>query len=358
MQKSDLYRHATNGTPTLTTERFTPMATSHRGRLAAALGTSLALVLTAGCAQTGGAAAEDDYPGKPIELVVGFDAGGPTDIGARLVAKELEKKLDTTVTVVNKPGANSQKAYTQLTQSEPDGYTMAATTFPSAIITAIDESRGAGYDRDSFAPVALQVIDPTAVAVAPDSDIDTPKDLVEAAKAEPGKIKATTTGIASNEHFALERLKEQTGADLAPVHFADGSSEATTAFLGGNVEVLLSNVSDMQPLIESKDVKVIGVMDDEKSSLLPDVPTFTESGYDVQISSSRGFAFPQGTPDKIIGQVSTAIGEIMKDPAFEKKMTDAGLAPSYMGNEEYSRYWDETSALFEKLLPLVRKDKS
>lgn len=334
------------------------MTRSHRGRLAAVLGTSLALALTAGCAQTGGAATNDAYPSKPIELLVGFDAGGPTDIGARLVAKELENKLDTTVTVVNKPGANSQKAYTELTQSEPDGYTMAATTFPSAIITAIDKTRGASYDRGSFAPVALQVVDPTAVAVAPDSDIDTPEDLVKAAKAKPGKIKATTTGVASNEHFALERLKEQTGADLAPVHFADGSSEATTAFLGGNVEVLLSNVSDMQPLIEAKDVKVIGVMDEEKSPLLPDVPTFTESGYDVQISSSRGFAFPAGTPDKVVDEVSTAIGEIMKDPAFEKKMTDAGLVPAYKGHEEYTAYWDETSALFQKLFPLVRKDKS
>ena len=238
--------------------------THPRRRITAVLTAAFTLASVTACAQKGGSAGADDYPSKPIELLVGYDAGGPTDIGARLVAEELEKKLDGTITVVNKPGANSQVAYTQLTQREADGYTLAAVTFPSAIITVLDESRGAEYDRDDFAPVALQVVDPTAVAVAPDSPYDTPQDLVEAARKSPGKIQATTTGVASNEHFALAALKEATGADISPVHFADGSSAATTAFLGGNVDVLLSNVSDLQPLVESGKVKVLGVMEAEQ----------------------------------------------------------------------------------------------
>ncbi|MFJ9389924.1 Bug family tripartite tricarboxylate transporter substrate binding protein [Nocardioides sp. NPDC101246] len=319
-------------------------------------GIGLACLSLAACAQSGTNAATGDYPGKPIELVVGYDAGGPTDIGARMLAQELEDKLDATITVVNKPAANSQVAYTALTQAEPDGYTMAATTFPSAIMTVLDESRGASYERDSFAPVALQVVDPTAVAVAPDSDIKTPKDLVEAAKAEPGKLRATTTGVASNEHFALASLKEVTGADLAPVHFADGGTAATTAFLGGNTEVLLANVSDLQPLADSGKVRIIGVMDAERAESLPDVPTFEESGYDVEISSSRGYSFPAGTPDEVVEEMSTAIGEVMEDPAFQKKMTDAGLAPSYLDADEYATYWDETEKTFGDLFPLVKAD--
>lgn len=319
-------------------------------------GVGLACLSLAACSQSGTTAAAGDYPAKPIELVIGYDAGGPTDIGARMLAKELEDKLDATITVVNKPAANSQVAYTALTQAKPDGYTMAATTFPSAIMTVLDESRKATYERDSFAPVALQVVDPTAVAVAPDSDIKTPKDLVEAAKAEPGKVRATTTGVASNEHFALASLKEVSGADLAPVHFADGSTAATTAFLGGNTEVLLTNVSDLQPLVESGKVRVVGVMDAERAESLPDVPTFTESGYDVEISSSRGYAFPAGTPDEVVDEMSTAIGEIMEDPAFQKKMTDAGLAPSYLDADEYDAYWDETQKTFGDLFPLVKAD--
>lgn len=329
-------------------------------RIAAVAGAALTLTL-AGCAQTNagasGSESAADYPSKGIELLVGYDAGGPTDTGSRLIAEELEKKLDTSVTVTNKPSANSQVAYEELAAAEPDGYTMAATTFPSAIVTVLDESRGASYDRDSFAPVALQVVDPTAVAVAPDSEFDTPEDLLDYAKENPGELQATTTGVGSNEHFALASLKEAAGVDIAPVHFADGSTKATTAFLGGNVDILLTNVSDLQPLIDAGDVKVIGVMEAERSPFLPDVPTFKESGADVEISSSRGFAFPAGTPDEIVDEVSDAIGEIMEDPAFEEKMTQVGLAPSYKDADEYAAYWDETEAQFSELLPLVQEQQ-
>ena len=333
------------------------MTTLTPPRLLVALGATLALT-AAGCAQTGEeASSAGEYPAKPIELIVGYDAGGPTDIGSRLLAKELETKLDATITVVNEPAANSQVAYTEVAQAEPDGYTMGAVTFPSAIVTVLDDSRQADYERDSFAPVALQVVDPTAVAVAPDSPIDTPEELVKAAKADPGGLQATTSGVASNEHFALASLEQEAGAEISPVHFADGSTDAITAFLGGNTDILLANVADMQPLVESDKVKVIGVMEADRSPFLPDVPTFKESGYDVQISSSRGFAFAAGTPDEVVNEVSEAIGDIMADPEFKKKMTDQGLAPTYMDAQEYSEYWDRTTDVFSELLPLVQEDQ-
>ncbi|APX33990.1 Bug family protein [Brachybacterium sp. P6-10-X1] len=341
---------------------------SRRALAAPALGLT-ATLLFSGCANVGGGSggsggssdsgggASVDYPTGPITLVVGFSAGGSTDTGARLMATALEEKLGTSFTVVNKPGANSQLAYTELTQSEPDGYTMSTINFPSAIMTVIDESRGATYTREDFAPVALQVIDPTAIAVAPDSDIETPEDLIAAAEAAPGELRATTTGVASNEHFALAMLEKATGAKIAPVHFADGASAATTAFLGGNTELLLANISDLQSLQESGELRIIGVMDEERSDFVPDVPTFAEAGIDVSLSSSRGYAFPAGTPDEVITTVSDAMGEVMATPEFEEKMTQQGLAPAYKDSEEYAEYWTETQALFEELYPLVREAK-
>ena len=141
------------------------------------------------------------------------------------------------------------------------------------------------------------------------------------------------------------------------MHFADGSTAATTAFLGGNTDILLANVGDLQPLVESGKVKVVGVMAKERSPFLSDVPTFAEEGYDVHISSSRGFAFPAGTPQELVDQMSTAIGDIMSDPAFEKKMTDQGLAPTYMNAEDYSAYWDETTKVFTQLFPQVSEEQ-
>lgn len=340
---------------------------SRRALAAPALGITATMLFT-GCANLGGGSAGSggssdaggaagDYPTKPITLVVGYDAGGSTDVGARMMATALEEKLGTTFTVVNKPDANSQLAYTELTQSEPDGYTMSTVNFPSAIMTVIDESRGASYTREDFAPIALQVIDPTAVAVAPDSDIETPEDLIAAAEDAPGKLRATTTGVASNEHFALAMLEKATGAKITPVHFADGASAATTAFLGGNTELLFANVSDLQALQESGELRIIGVMDEERSEFVPDVPTFIESGIDVTLSSSRGYAFPAGTPEEIITAVSTAVGEIMATPEFTEKMTQQGLASAYKDSEEYTAYWTETQTLFEELYPLVSEEK-
>jgi len=157
---------------------------SHRGRIAAVL--MVAALLWA--ASPGGAA---DFPqkGKAIQVLVGFAAGGSSDAGARILASGLEKELGASVLVVNKPGASGQIAYTALTQAKPDGYTLVNTNFPSSIISYLDPARKATYTRKSFEVLALHVIDPGLIAVKADSPHKTLKDLVEAAKANPKKVK-------------------------------------------------------------------------------------------------------------------------------------------------------------------------
>lgn len=327
--------------------------------------TAVALGITVtGCADTGGSAEGGDanaaggecFTDRPMTLIVGYDAGGSTDVGARLMATALEEELGATITVENRPGAGGQVGLTALANAEADGYTFGTVNFPSAIVSVLDESRGATYTKDSFAPTALQVIDPTAIAVAPDSEIQTPEDLVEFATENPGELRATTTGVASNEHFALLELQEKTGAELSPVHFSEGGEPAATAFLGGNVEVLVANVSDVSDLVSSDQARVIGVMEEEPSPFLPDVPTFADAGYDVAISSSRGYAFPADAPEECVTAMSDAIGTIMEDEEFTAQMEELGLAPSYLDAGDYDAYWGETTQLFENLLPLVRED--
>lgn len=320
--------------------------------------------VTAGCADTGGdggttAAGDpaDCFSKGPIELVVGYDAGGSTDVGARLMAKALEEKLDATINVVNRPGAGGQVGLTAIANAKPDGQTMGTVNFPSAIVSVLDESRQATYTRDSFAPVALQVIDPSAVAVRPDSPIRTPTDLVEAAHAAPGQLQATTTGPASNEHFVLLEMERVTGAVISPVHFSEGGAPAATAFLGGNVDLLLANVSDLTPMVENGEVRVVGVFGDERSPFLPDVPTFAEQGHDIDIASSRGYAYPAGTPQECVTAMSEAMGEVMSDQEFARQMQDLGLAPSYKDAEAYAQYWSETTEVFQALFPLVRAER-
>lgn len=324
-------------------------------------GAALLLISVAACGDSSGSPQETgeasaNYPEENLTMIIGFGPGGSTDVGARLMADALEDELGVNVTVENKEGAGGQVGLTAVANADCDGYTFGTANFPSAIVSVLDESRGATYTRESFAPIALQVIDPTAVVVAPDSPYETIDDLITAAEENPGDLLYTTTGVATNEHFAMVAVQEVSDAKFSPVHFPDGGGAPKTAFLGGEVDIYVGNVSDVVEMTENGQGKVIGIMDTERSPFLPDVPTFTEEGYDAEISSSRGYAFPACAPEEAVTTISDAIGTIMEDEEFQTKMTDLGLAPSYRSSEEYSEYWTNTESTFEELLPIVRED--
>jgi tripartite-type tricarboxylate transporter receptor subunit TctC len=329
--------------------------------LAAAAAAALALTAV-GCASLSNtssstapdATAASDWPNGPVTMIVAFDAGGGSDIGARLLATALEDELGVPIVVENRPGAGGQVGYTALANSAPDGSTFGLTTIPGLIVSALDESRNAGYEVDSFAQAALQVIDPMAIAVMPDSEIQSIDDLIAAAKE--GELTATTTGIGTAEHIALLQFNEAAGTDIRPVHFADGAAPATTAFLGGNVDILLSNVGDIMPTIENGGARAIGVMAEERSIFVPDAATTYESGIELMIGSSRGYVFPEGTPQDIVDRMSEAIGTVLEDEEFQEQMANAGLQPAYMDAAEYEAYWNEQADSIGSILELIREE--
>lgn len=293
--------------------------------------------------------------GKTIQILVGFAAGGSSDVGARILASGLEKELGTTVLVVNKPGASGQIAYTMLSQARPDGYTIGNINFPSAVVTYLDPARKATYTRKSFEPLALHVVDPGLIAVKKDSPFKTLKEVIEAAKTEPKKIKICTTGVQSDEAFAILQLQKMTGAQFAMVHFSQGIAPAMTAFLGGKIDVFCGNVGDLLAQFKSGEVRILGIMDDKPSPFYPGVKTFEEQGYKLYNSSSRGFAVPAGTPKEIINILSEAIKRVVATEEHKKRMAEMGLTLRYMGPAEYAKYWDEYEAMLKELLPLTKE---
>ena len=329
-----------------------------RTRIAAALAAASLIALT-GCGANAGAAttAANDFPkkGKSVEIVVAFAPGGAVDTAARLVQPILEKELGTNVEVVNKPGAGGQIGYTQLTSAKPDGYTIGATGSPSVVVSPLDPARGAKYTRDSFQPLGRQVIDPAVIAVQPDSPYQTLKELLDAAKADPKSMTASTTGLQTGEHFAMAQIQETTGAEFAPVHFSEGASQATTAFLGKHVDILVANVSDVTDLTKQGKARVLGVMTSERSPSLPDVPTFKESGYEVEAGTVRGYSAPAGLPDAVAKKLEAAIQKAIEDPSVVQKMNDLGLQTSYLSGEAYKQFWAGQEEDFKKVLPLVQK---
>ena len=329
-----------------------------RTRIVAAFAAAALIGLT-GCGANAGAAnnAGGDFPkkGKSIELIVAFSSGGAVDTAARLVQPILEKELGTNVEVINKPGAGGQIGYTQLTSAKPDGYTIGATGSPSVVVSPLDPARGAKYTRASFQPLGRQVIDPTVIAVQPDSPFKTLKDLLDAAKAKPKSMTASTTGLQTGEHFALAQLQETTGAEFAPVHFSEGASQATTAFLGKHVDILVANVSDVTDLSKQGKARVLGVMTAERAPSLPDVPTFKESGYELEAGTVRGYSAPAGLPEAVATKLEAAIQKAIEDPTVVKKMADLGLQTSYLSGKDYGEFWASQEEDFKKVLPLVQK---
>jgi tripartite-type tricarboxylate transporter receptor subunit TctC len=332
----------------------------NRSRIAAAFAAAALIALT-GCGANAGtsnpSAAGDDFPkkGKSIDLVVAFGSGGAVDTAARLIQPVLEKELGTNVEVINKPGAGGQIGYTQLTSAKPDGYTIGATGSPSVVVSPLDPSRGAKYTRASFQPLGRQVIDPTVIAVQPDSPYQSLKDLLDAAKANPKSMTASTTGLQTGEHFALAQIQEATGSEFAPVHFSEGASQATTAFLGKHVDILVANVSDVNDLTKQGKARVLGVMSEERAPSLPDVPTFKESGYDLIAGTARGYSAPAGLPDAVAKKLEAAIQKAIEDPAVVQKMNDLGLQTSYLNGDDYEQFWAAQEEDFKKVLPLVQK---
>lgn len=298
-------------------------------------------------------AAEFPQKGKSIQVMVHWAAGGSSDLGARILAAGLEKELGTSVLVVNKPGAGGQIGYTALSQAKPDGYTIGSTNFPSAVSSYLDPNRKATYNRKSFELLALHVADPGIIAVRSDSPYKTLQDVINAAKAAPKKLRVNTTGIQTDEHFATLWLEQLTGAQLARVHLT-GSAPSMTAVLGGKIEIYCGNVGD--PQARSPQMRVLGVMDDERSPFFPDVKTFEEQGYKIYFGSSRGFAAPAGTPREIVNILSNAIKNVTATEDHKKKMRDMGLTLRYMDPAGYQKYWDDFEAKLRELMPLIQKE--
>jgi len=291
---------------------------------------------------------------KPIQLVVPFNAGAGSDVSTRVLTPGLEKELGVPIEVVNKTGAGSQVGITEFARSKPDGTTIAMTNIPTTISLYLDKDRQAVFGRKDFLTVAAPVLDPGVIVVGKDSPYKTLKDVVDAAKAKPSTIKGTTTGILSAPHIELLRLEAATGAKFAAVHF-DGAAPATTALLGGHVDVQPAFIGDVLPQIKSGQVRALAVVDSQRSQYLPDVPTAKEQGVDLTFSNVRGYALPAGTQTDIVSTVEAAFKKVTSDPAVKAKQDEMGLTQKFLGAAEFAQVWDQME---KEIAPLIDAAKA
>ncbi|XIA66311.1 Bug family tripartite tricarboxylate transporter substrate binding protein [Bradyrhizobium sp. TZ2] len=256
-------------------------------------------------AVTGAARAQQDFPSKPIQLMVAFPAGGSTDIAARIVASIAEKALGQPIVVVNRGGAGGQIGWTELVRQRPDGYYIGFINLPATNTVILDPERRATFTEKDFTPIINQVLDPGVIWVRADSPYKTVQDLIDAAKKSPGTIRAATTGILSDDHLAILMTEEAApGAKFRLVHLEGGAAQFKE-IMAGNIDVAFDNVGSIVKRVQSGEVRALAVMDDVRSNFLPDVPTMKEHGFPTVISSStRGIAGPKGDAGAARGQAA------------------------------------------------------
>ncbi len=301
---------------------------------------------------TGGAMAQD-YPDRPLMMMVSYGAGGATDFQARIVTMTAgnEDALGMPIAIINKPGAGGRVGWNWFaTQADADGYTLGAYNVPHFIAQSI--KGGVQYSTDSFEPIANWGADPAVFVVAADSEFNSMADVVAFAKENPGKLTFSGAGLFVGHHIAALQIEKAAGVKMAYIPTKGGGAAAMKAVIAGEVMGGVNNLSDAFRAQEAGNVKILGVADLERSAFLPDVPTMMEQGLDVDNSSVnfRGVMVPKGTPPEVIERLAATVPAMFENSRVAKKMKAGGSPMHIMNRDQVIEMWAAREATLKELL--------
>jgi tripartite-type tricarboxylate transporter receptor subunit TctC len=268
-----------------------------------------------------------NFPSRPVRIVVAFPPGGPTDFVGRLVADKMTGLLGQRVYIDNKPGANGTLGGGDVAKSDPDGYSLFLTT-AGAVTVSPHIMANMPFDtfRD-FAPVSLVTKVSEVLVVSPKLGVKSVKDLVALAKQKPGAIPFASTGIGSPPHLAQLMLDSSAGVTFLHVPYR-GAAPALTDLLGGQVEIVALDIPVVISQIQAGNLVPIGIAGDKRDAILPDVPTLAEQGYpNTDASNWYALLAPAKTPPDVIAKLNKAVDDALKDPAVRDKLVKTGATP-------------------------------
>ncbi|MBO9354663.1 tripartite tricarboxylate transporter substrate binding protein [Bordetella petrii] len=299
-------------------------------RLALGLAATLAL---------GMAPALAAFPEHPVTLVVPFAPGGGTDTIARTLAEGMGKDLGQTVIVENKPGAGTVIGTQFVARSEPDGYTLVMATFAHAVNPSL--YKNLPYDtRHAFAPVALVAHSPNVLVVNPKTPFKSVQQLLDYARAHPGKLNYGSFGNGTSAHLAGELFKSLAKVDLVHVPYK-GSAPALNDLIGGQIDLMFTTVASVASHIKSGTLRALAVTSAERSPAFPDLPTLAEAGVPgYQAESWYGLYAPASTPDAVIERLNASVAKAVQSPAFQQRVTDEGLMVNVGPPQQLAKYVD------------------
>lgn len=312
--------------------------------VAAALAFATALAVTPANAQ--------EYPAKPVTLVVPFAPGGSSDVISRFVGQKLSEMWKQSVIVDNKAGGAGQIAMSSVARAAPDGYTLILGHIGTlAVNPAMFEKLSYDYKKE-FKPVAMLAIVPSAIGVNPALPITNIKELIAYSKANPGKLNYGSAGNGSAGHLAMEYFKDTVKMEAQHVPYK-GTGPMLTDLLSGQTQITYNGILPLVPHAKSGKLRVIAVGSPKRLPLMPDVATVAEQGYPgFETSQWYGILAPAGTPEAILKKLNADINKVLADPEIVKRLNDDGAVPGSGSPEDFSAYIDAEA---KRWGPVVKK---
>jgi tripartite-type tricarboxylate transporter receptor subunit TctC len=307
--------------------------------------------LLAGATRAAGAA--DKYASQTIHILVGYAAGGGVDIVARLVSEPMKSALKQNVIVENRPGASAMIATNAVAKAAPDGYTLLAAASGEVAINHFLFKEKMPYDpAKELAPVALIGIVPCVVVVAASTPVHNPKELIAYAKAHPGKLSFSSSGVGNPQQLAGELMNSMAGINVLHVPYR-GSAPAVTDVAAGVVTMSFSSLAAALPLIQAGKLRAVAVTSRERMPQLPDVPPLSEGApglKDYELLNWFGMFAPANTPPEIVARVNGIVNGALEDKAIADKLMVQGIVPKTLSPAEYKAFVTSETAKFGKIV--------
>ena len=309
----------------------------------------IALCSTATAVVQTAAAADANYPDKPIRLIIPFGAGGITDVAGRMIGQYLGEALSQQVIIDNRPGAGGSIAAQALVGAKPDGYTLLLGTVGTQVVNKMLYSK-LSYDPAAMTPVSLVSNSPYVIAINGIDKVDDLQGLVGYAKANPGRLNFGSAGDGSSPHLGIELFKLATQTDIVHVPFKSGA-EAVNAAVGGQVNIVIDALPVIDPQAKAQRLKILAIAAAGPSPAAPNAKTGGEQGLPhVQIGSWNALVAPKGTPDAVVDVLNKALATALQRPELRARLTDMGIETLPTGVAAYRQHVASETAKWTKVI--------
>jgi len=288
------------------------------------------------------ACAQEPYPTRPVEVIVPFAAGGGTDLLARLLCDGLNQRLKQSFVAVNRPGANTNMGTLAAVRAKPDGYTLLMASVGLAANPSL--YRKLPFDpAHDLTPIALIANTPSILVINPTLPVKSLAELIAYAKARPGELNYASYGVGSSPHLAAELFQSLTGNRIVHVPYG-GGAPAALGLVGNAVQMMFPGVATVFGMVQGGSLRAVAIGSEQRLPLLPDVPTFKESGVDLQSGTWYGLLAPAKTPEPVVARLAAAAQDVMRDPALHAKLGEQGAEVAGLGPSEFAQFLKEETA--------------